>query len=327
MATVNIDKNSILSSNAQGSKRKKTEKMQAEVQELCAMLSVPQEQYNAENWINALCSYIKRNQRIMYMSITDYVFGLSDEQFEQFVSNLETACENAENGKIEDIDVERYELKFYDHVNLARKQMLAVNSRTEGLEDMIDNRLEPKLAQTTKELTSQLVGLVSIFTALSFIVFGSISSLESILNNLSNGSGGVLRTVIVAIAWGLCMMNVLFGFMYFVLRVTNLNREMNGTEHKNIVQRYPTVFVANFALCTALLICGWVLYMQCNGIGDGIYRYCVIDHDTLTFWLVSLLLTVIIVIAGKKLVDMYYCSNSNQAKSQSRCGSQKKTES
>lgn len=54
------------------------------------------------------------------------------------------------------------------------------------LEHEVESILAPKISEITKEMTQQLVGLIGIFTALSFIVFGGISSLDSIFGAVRN---------------------------------------------------------------------------------------------------------------------------------------------
>ena len=107
------------------------------------------------------------------------------------------------------------------------------------LEREVEVILTPKVSAITKEMTQQLVGLIGIFTALSFIVFGGISSLDSIFGAVQGtleDEHSVLPVLIIAIAWALCMMNLLFGFMYFVIRITHLQKPVDE-KALNLVQR------------------------------------------------------------------------------------------
>lgn len=149
------------------------------------------------------------------------------------------------------------------------------------IEFLIEKKIEPELAKSSKELTSQLVGLVAIFTALSFIVFGGISSLESLFSVLSQNDNAILPTIIVAIAWAFCMTNLLFGFMYFVLRVIG-NKPDATEENIPMVRKYPLVFISNFILLSGLLLSlgSWAAWA--TGIGRGIYS-CVLTHGDVIF--------------------------------------------
>lgn len=268
------------------------DEMQTQVRKLCTMLDqdTSDDSFDCRSWVECLEGYIEDyNSRLLYSVISSHIFGKSEQEFDTFLGNLEKVMEYATNEIRPNTDDEKavrlYKMivKFYDHVNLANQQQLMFTHNQDGLRQQISSELEPKISEATKDMTSQLIGLVSIFTALSFLVFGGISSLDSILSTLSNEKMPfpVLPVLIVAVAWAFCLMNLLFGFMYFVLRVAHLSLS-SGQEANNLVQRYPAVFLANYILLLFfVLFCG-MWFAVCNGIGKPFFQFAII-HTKTTF--------------------------------------------
>lgn len=142
-------------------------------------------------------------------------------------------------------------VKIYDHINLAIRQKDMTNKSDSDLHRQIEEIVETKSAAVTKEMTTQLVSLIAIFTALSFIVFGGISSLDSIFQSLQTtmeDKNTILPTLIVSVVWAFCLMNLLFGFMYFVLRIAKQSPS-RAEKQQNIVQLLPCCF--SLRLCSA----------------------------------------------------------------------------
>lgn len=124
-------------------------------------------------------------------------------------------------------------------------------------------------------MTSQLVGLISIFTALSFIVFGGISSLENMVTSLQGtlkDQQSVLPILILAMAWAFCMMNLLFGFMYFVIRITTLEKPVDENA-ANVVQRYPVVFLCNYIILALLVLFSGMWFAEVNAVGKSVFEF------------------------------------------------------
>lgn len=285
--------------------------MSLAVQQLCKQLSesVAGKGFNGEVWLENLRQYVSdKKNRLLYSDISNYIFSLSDEEFSTFTTNLDsvlgyaTVLRNDEQQFV----VYKATIKFYDHVNLARRQYAMFSSKQKDMDDEIEKLLRPKIYDLTKDMTSQLVGLVAIFTALSFLVFGGISSLQNIFNSLaqtSKAQNSILPILIVALAWALCLMNLLFGFMYFVLRITHLNRE-SPLQEKNLVQRYPIVFLSNYVIVFLLTLFGGMWFAERNGIGKEIFNQC-INNETGTFGISLVVFVAVFAILARKGIHLY----------------------
>lgn len=302
------------------------DEMQTQVAELCSMLdqSSSDESFDCSVWVQHLEAYIEDyNNRLLYSAISSHIFGKSEKEFDTFLGNLDKVMEYAttkirphENESDEKrMRLYRMIVKFYDHVNLANQQQLMFTDNREGLRQQISSELEPKiseaaeeltsqLSEATKDLTSQLIGLVALFTALSFIVFGGISSLDNLLDYL-NEQKSVLPSLIIAVAWAFCLMNLLFGFMYFVLRVAKISPlEENA---KNLVQQYPIVFLCNYILLLLFAVFCGMWFAVCNGIGSPIFQY-VVNHSIGTFIIAIVVFVIAFLGLGWKLWTLYKAS-------------------
>ncbi len=152
-------------------------------------------------------------------------------------------------------------VKLNDHINLAMRQREQYNRSAELQAEKAKLYLEKDMADLSKDLTSQLVGLISLFTALSFVVFGGISSLENIIEIVTKQTVPLLRTAFVGVIWMFAMGNLLFAFMYFILCVIGKKTPLSGD--KNLVKDYPMVFLGNY-ICLIIFIVLGLYFISCK---------------------------------------------------------------
>lgn len=265
--------------------------MQDSILDLCRLLSRKTivEEADCEKWVKKLETYLSYPEdRLMYSAISNYIFDKKEKELGIFGTNLDSVLHYVEGEAAKNPKDERWGkifkavLKFYDHSNLAVQQQKLVNKKRMDLEREVEVILTPKVSAITKEMTQQLVGLIGIFTALSFIVFGGISSLDSIFGAVQGtleDEHSVLPVLIIAIAWALCMMNLLFGFMYFVIRITHLQKPVDE-KALNLVQRYPAVVLCNYVLVAMIVLFGGMWFAECNGVGKFFFNLAVKDENS-----------------------------------------------
>ena len=265
--------------------------MQDSILDLCRLLSRKTivEEVDCEKWVKKLETYLSYPEdRLMYSAISNYIFDKKEKELGIFGTNLDSVLHYVEGEAAKNPKDERWGkifkavLKFYDHSNLAVQQQKLVNKKRMDLEREVEVILTPKVSAITKEMTQQLVGLIGIFTALSFIVFGGISSLDSIFGAVQGtleDEHSVLPVLIIAIAWALCMMNLLFGFMYFVIRITHLQKPVDE-KALNLVQRYPAVVLCNYVLVAMIVLFGGMWFAECTGVGKFFFNLAVKDENS-----------------------------------------------
>ena len=281
--------------------------MERQTESLCMVLSEESKEFQLkqQDWLNTLDKYAQDYKRLIYSKITAYVYTLDDEKYDVFVNNLRCVYNAvaAQTPPSDDTEKETflrqrsYVTKFYDHVNLARSQATLLRIKKEQLDQSVKDQFMPALTETSANLTSQLVSLVALFTALSFIVFGGISSLDSIFSVLAQKNNTVLPAILVAIVWAFCMMNLLFLFMHFVLRIMGTEKE---SSIKVLAQKHPLVFICNYILLSLLLFLGGAYYAWITGIGRGVYDF-VLSYKNWAFFFGLVLILAVIVISGVKL--------------------------
>lgn len=120
-------------------------------------------------------------------------------------------------------------------------------------------------------MNAQLLTMVSIFTALAFLVFGSINSLGSIF---SNHEIPLLKVIIVGCVWGICILNLIFVFLFCVGKMTGLNFKSNEEPDANIIQKYPIVWWTDLIILSILAGSLWTYYIQKENIDSSFKAWC-----------------------------------------------------
>lgn len=251
------------------------EELKRRINGICSSLNRSSDEYDTSKTLTSIEKYINLKQhRILYSEISAYIFAMSEHQRGNFVTNVELLLVEAMS-KSETINenVLKSVIKIYDHVHLALHQFESLKREDEDIQKMIAKNIEPvttkfegKLQDSYKEIYTQLIGLIGIFTALAFLVFGSITSLESIFGVANNIP--MLKIMVVASLWGLCLLNLIFIFIFFVSKMTKM--DVAG-QNSNI---YPVVAWGNLILITVLVTASWGYY---------------VSNTQLTDWLIQLL--------------------------------------
>ena len=116
----------------------------------------------------------------------------------------------------------------------------------------------------SKEMNTQMITMVGIFTALAFLIFGSISSLDGVFENIDLP---LFKVISIGLIWGICVSNMIFVFLYCIGKMTKLNFKANQSKKANIFQRYPVVWWTNFLLVSLLVLSSWGWFVQSSSIG------------------------------------------------------------
>ena len=150
----------------------------------------------------------------------------------------------------------------------------------------------------SKEMNAQMITMVGIFTALAFLIFGSISSLDGIFENAELP---FFKVISLSLVWGLCVLNLIFIFLYCIGKMTKLNFKTDLTSSANIFQRYPVVWWTNLLLVSLLLISMWGWFVQCSSIGLKIVE--LVNCSPWWFFAIGSIIIVILIIVGILLLS------------------------
>lgn len=291
--------------------------MEEAVKDFCRRLSKDTKNFEPKIFFEKLHEYITNDNRLLYTHITNYVFSLEkEEQFGIMQTNLDNvinyifskqfSCDfswdESQSNVADPYDrTKRTVLKIWDHINLARRQYVLFHETDKEYERIVDKKMEVASAGLIKDMTAQLISLVAIFTALSFLVFGGISSLDNIFIGAKDIP--VTKLMIVGIIWCFCIMNLVFVFIFYIAKITGLNIKSSQDVNANIVQNYPMVCWCNFVLITIFVFSCWAYYIKCEGFSNEAYLF-LSAHSTLYCIAGTALIAWVIILVAKKLCQL-----------------------
>lgn len=259
--------------------------MGKEMDMICEMLSEETKYFEAKKFFDKIHEYIVKNDRLIYTHITNYIFVLSDEEFGVLQTNIDSVVNymygnqyNQDYSKLlenrnEKRSLERTQrtvLKMWDHVNLARRQYVMFHHKDEDYSKIVDEKMEVAGAKISKEMNVQLISLVAIFTALSFLVFGGISYLDNIFSGAKDIP--ILKLVVIGSIWGFCIMNMLFVFMFFVAKMSKLNLSSTDDVNASILKKYPIICWCNFIVVSIFVLSSWAVYISGEDLSVRLYE-------------------------------------------------------
>ena len=260
--------------------------MQKEMGNVFTFLGYDNKNFKPEIVFKLLFQYIKRYERILYSTISNIVYmlingddlgtrGLTPDNFGTLISNIEKLIEyinddrniathkqaaSREDGKYID-DTKKAVWKIWDHVNLAHRQY-RVLKQTDGEYDVkFETRIEKFQNKITREMNAQLLTIVGIFTALSFILFGGISSAQNILLALKETS--LLKLMIIVFCWTLGMLDIMFVFFFCIAKMNMADFKVS-VSCSSFWQRYPVFCWVNFILISLISTLSWIYFCSVN---------------------------------------------------------------
>lgn len=243
---------------------------------ICESFIKPSSRFDREAAYKMMTEYQDNYMRWSYADISNYIFTISQSKdYENFNQNLETlqqyiydkALENGctSSDKLSsDPDVIMFE-KFSDHANLAQRQVALVNLDDEKFAMQFKKHADPYSAELSSSLSKELISLVSIFTALSFLVFGGIQSLDNIFTGV--GSVPIIELIIVGCIWSLGIFNLVFSFLYLISKLTKLSIRSVEDDRASLAKKYPFWVWSNFLLFFLLAIFCWIYYIDYSNSG------------------------------------------------------------
>lgn len=248
------------------------------------MQSLMTDDFDQNKAYEKIHTYVIHFDRIEYSTISNKVFQCSIESekndkntpLDEMMSNIDILVSKADNMNPNDeldqeqIDTKKAIYKISDHINLAQQQFSYLRESDQEYKDRFDSLIGEQREKIMQEMTTQLLTMVSIFTALAFLIFGGISSLDSIFSakNLT-----IIRIITLAIVWGLVMLDLLFVFLFCIGRLTNLTKK-----RKNVFKQYKIVWITNYLLIMLFMFSLWFYFIDSNGINAELLMFTKNHH-------------------------------------------------
>ena len=254
------------------------------------------------------CKDNERNNEVSNMQenikkVIDYVHS---SQFEQQVKYDKEEYKLLESSRL-------LLIKIMDHINLANYQYNQLKQTDEEFKKHFDERFNSKFEESfdksfdksfeesyekssrdklnefSKEMNAQLLTLVGIFTALAFMIFGSLTGLSKMF---SYDNVPVARLMIIGCIWGIAVLNLVFVFLFCVGKMTKTKFVSTDDKNATIWQKYPIVWWSDFIICTLLVWSGWIYYLQ-NREGLAVLDELLTSFSVWTVFIGSILITVL----------------------------------
>lgn len=302
-----------------------TEEIQQDLEQFMNLLSKDNNVFKPEKTYEFINGYVSKHKRILYSAISDYIFLIlkdnrNDKRLDSIITNLDMLLKYSRdiNWKTKVAECNQsldptslVILKIWDHVNLAIKQFYSLWETEDEYDKRFSVRIQEFQNKIMSEMTGQLLTLVGIFTALAFLIFGSITSLESILDNLGNTS--LLKVLTSGCIWGLCILNLLFVFLFCVKRLSKSDDNSKLKSRENVFQRYSIVCWSNFIIIALMLIFGWAYLIRQCGMDNWIID--IFDsYPVISFILGTVVLIIIVVFGAMFTLKHTSTNNSKPAK-------------
>lgn len=245
-------------------------KMSKAMDNLCNMLAEDSEDFDAKKFLNQFGEYITNSSnRLLYTNVTNAIFD-NYTMIGTFQTNLEKVITYSYEKELDDNEkIQKALMKLWDHINLAIRQYELFNQSDEHYEIIAEEKMKNVEIRLTKEMNMQLISLVGIFTALSFLIFGGISSLDNIFLGAQNIP--VTKLIITGTIWSFCIMNLIYVFMFFIEKLTDLNIKSTKDINANLVQKYPLIWWCNLVLIAILILSCWIYYVKGSGTVSSSY--------------------------------------------------------
>ncbi|MCI9364707.1 MAG: hypothetical protein HFG17_10700 [Oscillospiraceae bacterium] len=240
-----------------------------EIIQICQQLSQSSQTFEKSIVYNMIEKYISQYKRWMYSDISGYLFNCQESVVSSFISNLDQLQIYA-HGKSNENMVTAID-KLWDHSNLAQKQNASLHDSDETFKARFDKNLIPFKATFAHEMNMQFISLIAIFTALSFIVFGGISSLDNILSGAVNIP--ILQLMIIGCIWSFFISNLVFVFMFFVSKLTHIPIKSCEEESAPLNRKYPLIIWYNFILLFILVVSCWLYYIDYSNSGGWLLSF------------------------------------------------------
>ncbi len=267
-------------------------KMERELVSIINDLKLPSNEFTQQdesrNVLDKLYSYITKHERILYSTISNQIyenqkFDRSDQTVGNILSNLdylygmsaEYMQEKQNNQKFDDKNLPNMDkiiLKIWDHVNLAQQQYKELHLSDQEYHNKFSSQMREEKATLYREINSHMVTMIGIFTALSFVIFGGINSIETAFSGIENTP--ITKLMVIGCVWGFGLLNLVYIFLYCIAKLNNLNFKNHVGINANFIQRYQFIVIPNLVLIGLLMLSLWMYFATSNSLLINFIQWC-----------------------------------------------------
>lgn len=281
--------------------------------------------FECDEFIIKMLEYIEKFYRIQYSSLSSLVYRSDDNVRTTIGLNLNALVDYSQTegyDKLFDKDkkeqketTKRILVKLWDHYNLANTQFsdLVRDGFYETLlkeKEQIQKEYKELIDKEGRKLNRDLIAMVAIFTAMSFLVFGGLNSLSSIITSIKELP--VLTIGVECLVWGICIYNLIYLFMYLIGKL--IDKRITSRHSDKFYKRHAVFLIGNGIILCALLATGWLYFIQTDFSGwyTQLHRYMGVYTKFLPIFVAGATILLILFIRMIKcVINCYYIRKFN----------------
>ena len=242
-------------------KNKNWDDMAQSMQDFIISLKQNSDLFLPEDSYKKLEMYKKTYDRLLYTVLSDEIFSCFDDETKikegtNILTNIDALLVYCENNENYQKNVHNIILKLKDHANLAFRQYNSLKQTDEEYQQKFNKRIFGFKEKVTQEMAAQLITLVGIFTAIAFVVFGGLSSLESIFSN----KRPLIEIIVIASIWMLGMINLVFIFLKGISNMTQL--DISSKNSDNLLEKYIWIIWFNLIFILIIISVFWINFVK-----------------------------------------------------------------
>ena len=242
-------------------KNKNWDDMAQSMQDFIISLKQNSDSFLPEESYKKLEMYRKTYDRLLYTVLSDEIFSCFDDETKikegtNILTNIDALLVYCENNENYQKNVHNIILKLKDHANLASRQYNSLKQTDEEYQQKFNKRIFGFKEKVTQEMAAQLITLVGIFTAIAFVVFGGLSSLESIFSN----KRPLIEIIVIASIWMLGMINLVFIFLKGISNMTQL--DISSKNSNNLLEKYIWIIWFNLIFILVIISVFWINFAK-----------------------------------------------------------------
>lgn len=242
-------------------KNKNWDDMAQSMQDFIISLKQNSDLFLPEDSYKKLEMYKKTYDRLLYTVLSDEIFSCFDDETKikegtNILTNIDALLVYCENNENYQKNVHNIILKLKDHANLASRQYNSLKQTDEEYQQKFNKRIFGFKEKVTQEMAAQLITLVGIFTAIAFVVFGGLSSLESIFSN----KRPLIEIIVIASIWMLGMINLVFIFLKGISNMTQL--DISSKNSDNLLEKYIWIIWFNLIFILIIISVFWINFAK-----------------------------------------------------------------
>lgn len=254
-------------------KNKNWDDMAQSMQDFIISLKQKSDLFLPEDSYKKLEIYKKTYDRLLYTVLSDEIFSCFDDETKikegtNILTNIDALLVYCENNENYQKNIHNIILKLKDHANLASRQYNSLKQTDEEYQQKFNKRIFGFKEKVTQEMSAQLITLVGIFTAIAFVVFGGLSSLESIFSN----KRPLIEIIVIASIWMLGMINLVFIFLKGISNMTQL--DIGSKNSDNLLEKYIWIIWFNLIFILVIISVFWINFAKNSIILNNFFTKC-----------------------------------------------------